>query len=590
MPFHPLSSSRRPAGRPVFTLGFILALSAFFTGCAPRRYERAADREVYRIIQQAEQTVFGATNTFTIATPYSARDPKEIPAAEIIENRSQTNRRVLRLEDALQLGIQHSREYQTQKERLYLSALSLTGSRYEFSPQFFAESEGTLAGTTGGPDTGSLKTQIGVSQLLRTGGRLSVSLANDLLRWFTGWSPSGGNNTRDTAVNVLSVNLSQPILRGFGRMNPQVEALTQSERNVIYAVRTFSQYQRQFAVDIVNAYFGLLRQKDTVRNNYTNYLRRADFTVYNEARAVDRASRLQVDEARSQELNARISYVNSLAAYLNAAAAFKLRLGLPQSEEVFFDDTDLRDLAKAGLLPVEIDRHAAFRLSTAKHLDILTAIDRFEDTKRKLRLAADQLKPGLIFNGGASVQSEEPYDYANFDLDRVRYDAGLKLDLPLDRLRERNNYRAARVDFEAEIRSLANTLDTFRRDIDDGLRNLEQQRLNLLSRQEALAVATSREENSRLSFEAGRATIRDVRDSQDALIEAQNEVTFTLVNYLQARLFLLLDMGVLKTDETAFWLKDPLQDVVTPEMRGPSPLQMPRDTLIPPNQFIEPPQ
>ncbi|MCC7377073.1 MAG: TolC family protein [Verrucomicrobiales bacterium] len=590
MPFTSLSPSRRPAGPLVFFLITFTVSALFGSGCAPRRYERAADREAYRIIQQAEQVVFGATNAFTIATPYTGRDPKDIPAAEIIEDRSQTNRRILRLEDALNLGVQHSREYQTQKERLYLAALSLTGSRYEFSPQFFAQSEGTLAGTAGGPDTGGLKTQVGVSQLLRTGGKLSVSLANDLLRWFTGWSPSGNNSSRDSAINVLSVNLSQPILRGFGRMNPDVEALTQSERNVIYAVRTFSQYQRQFAVDVVNAYFGLLRQKDTVRNNYTNYLRRADFTSYNEARAVDRASRLQVDEARSQELNARISYVNSLAAYLNAAAAFKTRLGLPQSEEAYFDDTDLRDLAAAGLLPVEIDRHAAFRLATTRHLDILTSIDRFEDTKRKLRLAADQLKPGLIFDGNASLQSEGQYDYANFDLDKVRYSAGLTLDLPIDRLRQRNNYRAARVDFEAEIRSLANTLDTFRRDIEDGLRNLEQQRLNLLSRQEALAVATSREENSRLSFEAGRATIRDVRDSQDALIEAQNEVTFTLVNYLQARLFLLLDMGVLRTDESAFWLKDPLKPIVTAEMRGPSPLQMPGDTLIPPNQFIEPPQ
>lgn len=572
---------------PGAALAFLLLLVA---GCSSKYYRRTADKEVYRIIQQAEQQVFGRTNAqpFTVNTPYSARDPYGVLPTEIIEERSQTNRRVLRLEDALNLAVQYSREYQTQKEQLYLTALSLTGARYEFSPQFFADSTGQIAGSPNASQIGTLQNRIGVSQLLRTGGRLGVSVANDLLRWFTGWNPTPGNTTRDTAVNVLSVNLSQPLLRGFGRNSPQVESLTQAERNVVYSVRSFSQYQRAFAVDVVNAYFGLLRQKDTVRNNYTNYLRRADFTAYNEARAVDRASRLQVDEARSQELNARISYVNSVAAYLNAAAAFKLRLGLPQSEEVYFDDTDLRDLAAAGLLPVEVDRHAAFRLATARHLDILNAIDRFEDTKRKLRLAADQLKPGLLFTGNASLQSEEPYDYANFDLDKVRYSVGLALELPVDRLRERNTYRASLVSFESQVRSLANTLDTFRRDIEDGLRSLEQQRLNLLSRQEALALAISREENSRLSFEAGRATIRDVRDSQDALIEAQNEVTFTLVNYLQARLFLLLDIGVLSTEEPQFWLKDPLESILTPEMRGPPPLQLPRESLIPPHQFIEP--
>jgi hypothetical protein len=168
--------------------------------------------------------------------------------------------------------------------------------------------------------------------LLATGGRLSVSLANDLLRYFTGWSSSGGNSSRDSAINVLSVNLSQPLLRGFGRNSPQVEALTQAERNVVYAIRSYTLYQHQFAIDIVNNYFSLLAQKDNVRNNYTNYLRRAYLTEYTEARAVDRERRASVDDARASEISARNGYINSVAGYLNSLASFKLRLGLPISE------------------------------------------------------------------------------------------------------------------------------------------------------------------------------------------------------------------------------------------------------------------
>lgn len=558
-------------------------------GCSRRHYREAADTQVYQLIRQAETKVFGRTNPgpFSISTRFSGRPPESIHPDEILADRSSTNRRVIRLEEALNLATRQSREYQTQKEQLYLVALSLTGARHEFSPIFFADSTATASGTVGGSDVGSVRTRVGVEQLLRTGGRLSVSLANDLLRYFTGWS-SAGNSSRDSAINTLSVNLSQPILRGFGRNSPQVENITQAERNVIYAVRSFSQYQRQFAVDIVNAYFGLLRQKDEVRNNYTNYLRRADTTRYIEARAVDRASRLQVDEARSQELTARIGYVNSVANYLNAVAAFKLRLGLPQSEELFVDDRDLRDLAAAGLQPVEVGRQPAFQLAVSGHFDILNAIDRFEDTQRKLRVAADQLKPGILVSGGATLSSTAPYDYSNFDLDQVRYSTGISLDLPIDRLPQRNTYRAALVSFESQIRGLSLTLDGFRRGIDDGLRALEQQRLNYLSRQESLTLATRREENSRLSFAAGRATIRDVRDAQDALINAQNDVTFTQVAYLEARLGVLLDMGILETDQPRFWLGDPLATRLTPEMRGASPLRMPGDVPVPPDPFLEP--
>jgi len=39
------------------------------------------------------------------------------------------------------------------------------------------------------------------------------------------------------------VNVTQPLLRGFGRNSPEVENLTQSERNVIYAIRVFGYFQ-----------------------------------------------------------------------------------------------------------------------------------------------------------------------------------------------------------------------------------------------------------------------------------------------------------------------------------------------------------
>ncbi|MBL9126587.1 MAG: hypothetical protein JNL97_03015, partial [Verrucomicrobiales bacterium] len=225
-------SERRPLAAPRLALGALVGLLAAVVlpaGCSKRHYKNAADRESYRILQQFEQKVFGHTNAFTVDTAFSGRDPKSVTPAEILENRQATNRRVLRLDDVLDLSVRNSREYQTQKEQLYLSALSLTGARFEFSPQFFAESEGRIEGSPSGSASGRVSSQVGVSQLLATGGRLSVSLANDLLRYFTGWSSSQGNSSRDSAVNMLSVNLSQPLLRGFGRNSPQDEALTQAE-------------------------------------------------------------------------------------------------------------------------------------------------------------------------------------------------------------------------------------------------------------------------------------------------------------------------------------------------------------------------
>jgi outer membrane protein TolC len=569
-------------------------LALLLAGCSAGHYRKSADREVYRLIQDYDRAVLGRTNEFTIATRYSDRPPAEILPAELIEDRAATNRRVLNVQEALRLAVAHSREYQTQREQLYLTALSLTGAKYNFRPQFAADSTASVQGTGDRAQTARVNSRVAVSQLLKSGGRLGLALGNDLLRYLTvrfAPNPSGGPPItlgNDSAINTLTVNLTQPLLRGFGKNDPTVEALTQAERNLVYAIRSFSLYQSQFAADVVQEYFNLLAQKTTVRNNYTNYLRRVETTQYLDARSVDRVRKSEVDDARNAELNARIAYVNSLAAYLSALDNFKLRLGIPVGDVVTLDDRDLKALESVGLLRAEVDRDAAFRMAVAQHMDILNAIDRFEDAKRKVRLAADQLRPGLSFAGNASVSSEEPYDYTNFDFDKLRWSAGLTLDLPVSRLRERNTYRATLVSFEAQLRSLVSTLDNFRNRIDRSLRTLEQERLNYLSRLEALRVAERRADMNQMLLEAGRVQIRDVREAQDALIQAQNNLTTALVNYLGSRFDLLLDMGILLTDRDQFWLKDPLAERLQDSQRGRPPLHMPDDQVTPPDTFLEP--
>jgi outer membrane protein TolC len=571
------------------------------SGCTSSHYRQSADKEVYGIIQGIDNQVFGRTNAFTIDTPYSGRDPKTIPPNEVIESRTVTNRMILNLDQALGVAVKHSREYQTQKEQLYLTALTLTGSRYAFSPQFFANStpeisgrrstsenqdpDGTYNGTytTAGQKGWGVRSQIGVSQLLRTGGQLSVALANDILGYFTGNQPR-------SVMNILSVNLNQPLLRGFGKNDPRVENLTQAERNVVYAIRSFHLYEQQFAVETVTAYFSLLTQKQVIRNNYADFTNRIETTKYLQERSVDRVPQSDVDDARSADLGAKITYINSLATYLSSLDSFKLRLGLPLSQQLYLDDTDLNQLVDAGLIPVEIGREAAFRVCVDQHMDILNAIDRFEDSKRKVRVAADQLKPGLNLSARADVQGSRTDDYVNFNPNNVAvtYSAGVTLDLPLDRLRERNTYRASLVSFESQLRSLGLTLDNSKDQIDRGLRTLEQARLNYLNAREELSVAERRVENETMSLEAGRRTILNLREAQDSLIQAQNRLAITFTAYLSARLGLLLDIGVIDTEPEKFWLQDPLKDRLSPEQLGPPPLRMPDDRVLPPETFIEP--
>jgi len=569
--------------------GFVLSFAGLLllSACSSKHYHNAADSQIYRVIGQYENQVFGQTNAFTIDTRYSERDPELIPPSEVIADRLSSNTFVLNLEEALDIAVGNSREYQTAKEQLYLSALSLTGARHEFSPQFFGSVNGGVSGDPNGDPTGFGGGQVGVNQLLASGGRLSVALINDFIGYYTGVP---ANRNRDTAISILSVNLVQPLLRGFGKNSPLVENLTQSERNVVYATRSYSLFQNQFAVDVVNDYFDLLNRKVQVRNFYTNYLRRVETTQYIEARAVDRASANDVDDARSSELTARIQYVTSVAGYMDAMDAFKLRLGIPVNNNLYLDDVELLRIEAAGAIPTDISREAAFDLALDRQMDILNAIDQFEDSKRKISLAADALRPGLDFVGSVDLVDSGTPDYSDFDVNNLRYSVGLELDLPFDRLRERNDYRSVLIDFEQELRSLSLTLDRFKQQIDGGLRALEEARLNLLSQQDQLNVERRRVDMNTIRLEAGRVNLRDLREAQDALISAQNGLTQRIVDYQRSRLQLLTDIGVLDTARERFWLTNPLASLLTDDQRGASPLEMPRDTLIPPNRWLDPTQ
>lgn len=565
---------------PAAAGGLLCLAVVLLSGCTAAYHRQAADKEVYGIINRTERRVLKRTNDFTINTRYSGRKPEEILPPELIEDRLQTNVYTLSVQDALDLAVRSSREYQDQKESLYASALALAREKYKYEPRLFASGALNHRRSSNGNVDGSVESSVGgsVSQLLASGGRLGLTLANDLFRYYTG-------DPRKSAVSSISVNLVQPLLAGFGKNNDAVESLTQAERNVVYAVRSFSYYQEQFALNILNDYFSLLAQKDSVRNSYSSYLSKVDQTKRLEARAVDRQNRTEVDQARQSELSAKNSYINAVARYQTSLDSFKIRLGLPLTAKVYLDDKALEEIAKVGLINVPLNPEEAYRLATERHLPTLNAIDRYQDAQRRVRIARDRLKPNLTLLADASLDSQRPTDWSHFDAKEVSAGVGLELDLPLDRKSQRFGYREALITFESQLRSLTLTLDNLRNSIENGLRTIEQQRQTYIIQKMAVDLAKIRVEATTMSLQAGNVAVRDVLDAQDALISAQNQLTQSLVSYQQARLRLMLDIGALKTHQDKFWLQEHLTGYLpTVPPSVPDPGDKP---VLPPDEYFK---
>ena len=542
-------------------------------GCSQSHYRKSADNQVYGLIGEKETDSLGHTNAFSIDTRYSARKPNDIPGTEIISDRLQSGRRKINVAEALKIAVEYNRTYQSRKEQLYLAALRLTSEIHRFQPSLFGNAVGNVERFSDGTYNRRLASRFGVDQALKTGANIGISVANDVVAYYSGKGSY-------SSFSILSATISQPLLRGAGAA-VAAENLTQADRDLVYEVRGFSQYQNSFAVDIVTSYFRLLGLRDTVRNEYNNYQNLIASRERAEALAFDRQPAFQADQARQDELRAKSRYVLGVDNYQRSVDSFKLQLALPLGVEIALDDSALEDLKKTGLVSVALDETEGYELAVKNRLDLINEIDRFEDSKRKITVAANGLKTTLNIFANASLNSNDP-DYARFDFNKWRGGVGLQLNLPLDRLNERNIFRTSFINFERQLRAFSIFLDDTRNQIRQDLRTLQQSRQNYDIQTISVELAERRVDSARLLLAAGRAQIRDLLEAQSALLQARNAVVALLVDYNVARLALLLDLGLLKTDIDQFWVKE----FSVPTRLVAQPSAGIRDEVIPPDKLF----
>ena len=587
---------------------FILC-TAFLSACATARYKESADREVYGIIESKTSLVVGMSGDFTIDPKPESSNLDHLPVTHDAEPALGENvlpeagAHVLSLEQALALAVNNSRTYQNRKESLYLQALSLTLDRHRYTPIFsggaggeyarstanvneptdfsksldftnafiedieavtgtpadllnayaaVVESAGIVTGAAGtqagyvSDRSASGNTRAGVDWLLEGGGRIALDLTSNFLRFLTG-------DTTSVTSSVLSGSFTQPLLRGAGS-KVAAERLTQAERDVLYALRDFSRFRQEFAVQVCSAYYGVLQDLDAVRNNYNSYQnfqrnteRERDFATEG------RSTPASVGRQESAALNAENRWINSARSYQERLDEFKILLGLSTNTAIVLDNAELEELGAAGLRHPAIAVDDAVSVAFAARLDLQIDHDRMEDAGRVVEVAANALLPELTLVADANVRTAGEDNFQRLDFRRANWNAGLDVNLPLDRKAERNAYRTALIAFERSRRDLSLAEDSIALEVRSAWRNLESARRNFLVAQKSVELNLRRVEEQELLADLGRGSALDQVDAQNNLTQSQNELTGSLISHTLARLQFWLDMGILYIKENGQW-------------------------------------
>ncbi len=494
--------------------------------------------------------------------------------------------------DALQIAARNSRQYQAQKEQLFEEALNLDLERERFKGISSGSLDSTLESdhSAGDTETGVDSTgEIGWSRLLKNGVSIGAALTLDLAKMLTGDRQSSFGILADTSISI-------PLMRGAGRYIA-AWPLEQAQRNVIYAVYSFERFKRVFAVNIASDYLAVLQQYDELQNAEDNY-KRLIKSARRARRMADagRMPEIQVNQATQDELRARGRWINARERCRSRLDSFKVEIGLPTDADVELDRNALKKLsnilqatvekttnaataaaqepavkplpadapvvlkepAREGGGPLEMEARKAMRLALENRLDLRTARDQVYDAQREVIMAADALKAGFNIAGGLragerrSISSaDEPNAQLRFG--RGSYDAGFLADLPWGRNAERNAYRKSFIALEQSVRAVQELEDQIKLEVRSALRNLLSSRETIRIQATAVKLAERRVQSTDLFLQAGRAEIRDVLEAQEALVSAQNQLTAALVDYRVAQLELQRDMGLLEVDQGGLW-------------------------------------
>jgi outer membrane protein TolC len=613
----------RPSRNQLFVTLLLLALSIAEPGCqSPTAYRREADQVAQDIIREKQKEALNRTEPVEIERPADIlrrrllmeqdlpyAGPESLgtdqlspvdhwPEADYPVGISNTDSDFvipqdkplrLSLTRALQVAARNSPNYQVKKENIFRTALDLDLERDAFRNTFIGQVSYLLSTDKSGEPTVSgteASGAFGWKRKLTSGVELSAALAVDLANLLTMGGASSLGLAADASVSI-------PLLRGSGR-HIVTEPLTQTERNVIYAIYDFERFKRTFAVSVARDYLLVLQQMDEVRNSEENY--RSLITSARRSRRLADAGRLpeiQVDQAVQNELRARNRWISSIEKFESLLDTFKSSIGLPPDARIELDPTDLEQLrtradkiireiakqSKAGPSkktpaadapvelvppsdedagPLEIEDSLAIQLALDNRLDLRSSKGTVYDAQRQVVVTADSLRAELTLLGSAILGERRTIDSATSDDAKLGFDKGLyaallTLDLPFKRTAERNAYRESIIDLESAVRSVQALEDQIKLSIKNKLRTLLASRESLKIQAQSVLVAQKRVRSSELFLEAGRAQIRDLLEAQEALFSAQNSLTAAVISYRVAELELQSDMGLLEVNDQGLW-------------------------------------
>ncbi|MCA9129740.1 MAG: TolC family protein [Planctomycetales bacterium] len=208
-----------------------------------------------------------------------------------------------------------------------------------------------------------------------------------------------------------------------------------------------------------------------------------------------------------------------------------------------------------------IQQEAAITFAHQNRLDLMNSKALVMDAFRKVEVAADRLESDLSVSGGIALGNDRSKDSAfRFDSSASSYNVGVEFDGPLNRLNERNAYRAAQIVYQRASRDYIADKDRVANEVRSVLRQLELLRLNFKITRQQVVTATRQVDQAQINLRNSQVSSDNLTlfllDALQATLDAKNRLISTWLQYRIQKMRLFTALDLLYIDENGSWINE----------------------------------
>ncbi|MCF0234790.1 MAG: TolC family protein [Thermoguttaceae bacterium] len=212
---------------------------------------------------------------------------------------------------------------------------------------------------------------------------------------------------------------------------------------------------------------------------------------------------------------------------------------------------------------VDVQPTLAFQVARERRLDWMNQRASLVDEWRNIGIVADQLRSDMRLSFDATTRNEgsNPLD---FSARNTTLNVGVKFDAPLDRFLERNSYRRALISYDRARRNYYAYVDDVHQQIRSAIRSIQLAQISFELQRDSVLTSIKQVHSAQLALTkppTGSSKVGSVNTSAEALVNAlqsllnsQNEIMQTWLQYQSQRMNLMLLLGIFHLDETGRWI------------------------------------